>query len=382
MLRNQRFAAPFFAVFAAGMIALAALAPSTPVEITSISANGTNLVLNATVPAGMQNVRLEIKPTLNGEWTQQGVLDVQANEGPVAFAISKPDVETAFFRLVATPSATAGVPPAPSTSAQKVTAQSASVVSPELGYVTIPPVASASATDGVLYVKATIDGSDRMLVTREGIFWNHINWDWPHGAVSVNGVQWKPQQKDYVTTRGNALLIPATLSPQNATLEKIKGRDVVVLERMGTDALIVYVNDTWLGAGDYEFKIHFHPAAPATQPAASTAAKLKITGQFDGSDSFKISATGATLRHTSMKFPTGLRFNEVPWTPGTNNLVLKNEGTNSFLPSGIDFSTAKITRRKGRDLVTLWAEKDDVLVQFADNPLGSDHYELEISFGQ
>lgn len=382
MTRKQRYATPALAVWMTVMMAVAALAPSTPVEITSISANGTNLVVSATVPVGMQNVRLEIKPTLNGEWTQQRMVDVPANEGPVAFSISKPDVETAFFRLVATPSAAAGTPPAPSPSAQKVTTQSASVVSPELGYVTIPPVASETATDGVLHVKATIDGSDRMLVTREGIFWNHINWDWPHGAVSVNGVQWKPQQKDYVTTRGNALLIPATLSPQNATLEKIKGRDVVVLERMGTDALIVYVNDTWLGAGDYEFKIHFHPAAPAPQPAASTPAKLKITGQFDGSDSFRISAAGATLRHTSMKFPTDLRFNDVTWTPGTNNLVLKNEGTNSFLPSGIDFSTAKIARRKGRDLVTLWAEKNDVLVQFADNPNGSDRYEIEISFGQ
>ena len=37
--------------------------------------------------------------------------------------------------------------------------------------------------------------------------------------------------------------------------------------------------------------------------------------------------------------------------------------------------------RKGRDLVTLRRDKDGVLVSFADNPKGSDHYEIEIAFG-
>lgn len=61
--------------------------------------------------------------------------------------------------------------------------------------------------------------------------------------------------------------------------------------------------------------------------------------------------------------------------------MLENEGANAFLPSGIDFSTAKIVGRKGRDLATMWPDRDALWVWFADNPNGSDSYELDISFG-
>ena len=43
---------------------------------------------------------------------------------------------------------------------------------------------------------------------------------------------------------------------------------------------------------------------------------------------------------------------------------------------------AKIVSRKGRDLATMWADKDALWVWFADNPNGSDSYELDISFGR
>ena len=62
--------------------------------------------------------------------------------------------------------------------------------------------------------------------------------------------------------------------------------------------------------------------------------------------------------------------------------MLQNAGTNLFLPSGVDFSTARIISRKGRDLATLWGEEGGLWVWFADNPNGSDYYELEIAFGQ
>jgi len=43
-----------------------------------------------------------------------------------------------------------------------------------------------------------------------------------------------------------------------------------------SNALIVYLDDTPVGAGEYEFKIHFHPAPPKPAPArASTAGNLK-----------------------------------------------------------------------------------------------------------
>ena len=59
-----------------------------------------------------------------------------------------------------------------------------------------------------------------------------------------------------------------------------------------------------------------------------------------------------------------------------------NAGTNTFLPTGVDFSTAKIIHRAGRDLATMRADQDAVWINFADNPNGSDAYELEIGFGQ
>jgi hypothetical protein len=48
-----------------------------------------------------------------------------------------------------------------------------------------------------------------------------------------------------------------------------------------------------------------------------------------------------------------VRLNDLSWNLGETN-VWSNTGTNRFLPSGVDFSTAKITGRKGRDLATLW----------------------------
>ena len=38
--------------------------------------------------------------------------------------------------------------------------------------------------------------------------------------------------------------------------------------------------------------------------------------------------------------------------------MLQNAGANLFLPAGVDFSTARIVSRKGRDLATLWAEAE------------------------
>ena len=71
----------------------------------------------------------------------------------------------------------------------------------------------------------------------------------------------------------------------------------------------------------------------------------------------------------------------MPWPVGQTN-VLHNTGTTAFLPAGVDFSTARILSRKGRDLATAWAEDQVLWVWFADSPNGSDHYEVEIGFGQ
>ena len=350
---------------------------NSQLALTSIAVQGTNLTLVAVVPAGLGEVTLEMRPTLTAPWQAAGAQDVPVGGGEVTFTMQKPG-DMQFFRLTA------------ATSAASV--ESAGVVSAEVNYLTIAPLGVAAASrpgpegeaaepEGVFHFKGMVDGSDRIVITREGALWEHAHWDWPPGPVTVNGRQWDPQEKNYLTTAGAAKFLPECFSLEAVDLERIKGRDVVALERTN-NALIVYLDDTPVGAGEYEFKVHFHPARPkAAKARASTAATLKIAAEIDGSDCVRITATEATWEHKNWDGPASVRFNEVPWSVEQTN-VLQNAGTNVFLPSGVDFSTARIVSRKGRDLATMWAGEKELWVWFADNPNGSDSYELGIAFGQ
>ena len=344
------------------------------IALASIAVQGTNLTLVAVVPPGLGHVTLEMRPTLIAPWQATEALEVPAGGGELTFTIQKPG-DMQFFRL----NAAAGV-------------EGAGVVSVEVNYLTVAPLGSAvpslpgsngqaAEPEAVFHFKGMVDGSDRILITREGALWEHAHWGWPEGAVTVNGTQWNPQQKNYLTTAGEAKFLPECFSLEAVDLERITGRDVVALERTN-NALIVYLDDTPVGAGEYEFKVHFHPASPMPAPArASTATTLKIAAEIDGSDCLRITATEATWDHKLWGGPANVRLNNLPWPVQQTN-VLQNAGTNQFLPSGVDFSTARIVSRKGRDLATLWAEADGLWVSFADSPNGSDQYELEIAFGQ
>ena len=344
---------------------VAVTSPDQPI-ITSLSVVGSNLVFNATFPPGVEHAILEIRPVLADSWQQAALLEISAAGGNVEFSIPKPVLETAFFRLNITLRAT--------TNAQ---------LSAELQYVTIAPLGpdGTNGTDAVFHFKGVVDGSDRILVNREGALWEHVNWGWPDGAVAVNDAQWNPREKNYLTTTGAVAFLPEKFSLADASLEIIEGRDVLALERTNS-GLVVYLNDTPPGAAPYEFKIHFHLAA--MKPVAvrsSPAATLKIAAQIDGSDSLKITAREATWEHRAWSYPGAISLNDISWDVLQTN-VLANAGTNVFLPSGVDFSTARIVSRKGRDVGTMWADTDALWIQFADNPNGADFYELEISFGR
>ena len=352
-----------------GCLALAALTlPANQPVITSLTMGDSRLNFIATFPAGLEKAILEIRPTLIAPWSQAAKLDVPAAGGIVEFNISRPALETAFFRLSATLLATTN------------TAASA-----ELQYLTMPPLAAnptngAATAEAVFHFQGMIDGSDRIVISHSGAFWEHMNWGWP-GAVTVNGVKWNPSEKNYLTTTGAVSFLPETFSLAAVDLEKIAGRDVLALERTN-DALIVYLDDTPTGAAPYEFKIHFHKAS--AQPARArptTIATLKIAARIDGSDLLKITAHEAAWTHQAWSPPPTVKLNEVRWDLQRTNR-LENSGTNTFLPAGVDFSTAKIVRRQGRDLVTLWAEREAIWVSFADNPSGADDCEVEISFGE
>jgi hypothetical protein len=350
-------------------------APSvTDFTISSISIVGTNLSVVAFVPPGLDQVALEISPSLNGNWQETGPMNLPEG-GQLTFTLPKPATPMAFFRLKA-----------------KRHLESTPLLSSELQYVAMPSLASNlfDSGDALFHFKGLVDGSDKIVITRDGALWNHINWGWPHGAVTINGTQWKPQEKNYVTTTGTSKFLPETFSLESVNLETIQGRDVIALERT-PNALVVYLNDTPIGPGEYEFKIHFHPTSQtvgrahspvraAPQAAAGLGSRLKIAARIDGSDCLTITPTQATWNHKFHACPTSVSLNDIHWNPKMNN-ILSNAGTNSFLPAGLDLSTATIVARKGRDLATLWAEHDSLQVYFADNPNGDDSYELEISFG-
>jgi len=354
----------------------AALPPDS-LAINSISADGTNLEFVATFPPGIAQAVLEMRPTLTDEWQSAASLNVPATGGTIDFAIPMPALASAFFRLnVARLAATQpGPPPNP---ALRTNAQ----FSAELQYVVVPPLGPdpTNAAEAVFHFKGMIDGSDRISINHQGALWEHVNWGWPAGAVTVNGSQWNPSEKNYITTTGAVLFLPEKYSLAAARLDIITNRDVLTLERTN-DALMVYLNDTPPGAASYEFKIHFPRARTRPKPVhASSAATLIIAAQIDGSDVLKITRREATWTHQAWAYPDAVRLNNIPWDVRQTN-TLMNAGTNTFLPSDVDFSTAKIVRRQGRDLATLWADADAMWVTFADNPNGADAYELEISFG-
>jgi hypothetical protein len=340
--------------------------PPTDLAIASISVEGTNLSVVALVPTGLEQVALEISPSLNNDWQETALVNLPKG-GQLTFTLPKPAAPMAFFRLKA-----------------RRHFESSPVLSSELQYVAMASLGEnpSDGGDAVFHFKGLVDGSDKIVITRDGALWNHVHWGWPHGAVTINGTEWKPQEKNYVTTTGTSKFLPETFSLDSVHLEVIQGRDIIALER-APDALIVYVNDIPAGPGEYEFNIHFHSASQTAAAAntTSTAARLKIAARIDGSDYLTITATEATWEHKFYACPTSVTLNDMLWNPKKNK-VLKNEGANTFLPAGVDLSTAKIVSRKGRDLATLWADQDSLKIYFADNPNSDDSYELEISFGE
>jgi hypothetical protein len=352
----------------------AALPADAPV-INSISVAGTNLDFVATFPAGVTGAVLKMRATLADIWQPAAALNVPVDGGTIEFTLPLPPLETAFFRLNATMPA--------ATNNQTGGNQSSTRVSAELQFVAVPPLGpdSTNANEAVFHFKGMIDGSDRIVIRHAGALWEHVNWSWPkNGWVTVNGAQWYPSEKNFMTTTGAVAFLPEKYALLSPRLEVISGRDVVALER-GDDALIVYLDDTPPGAAPYEFKIHF-PLAGQHQPEISSpVATLKIAAVIDGSDLLKIMATQAEWTHRHWSYPRSVRLNDVPWDVRQTN-VLANVGTNTFLPAGVDLSSAKIVKRTGRDLATMWADADALWINFADNPNGADAYELVISFGR
>jgi len=147
-----------------------------PPVINSISVAGTNLDFVATFPPDMANGFLEMRPTLTDEWQSVAALNVPADGGIVEFVIPMPTLSSAFFRL--------------NVSMQTATNASAgNRISEELQFVAVPPLGpdSTNTDEAVFHFTGLIDGSDHIVIRRQGALWEHMNWAWPRGAVTVNG---------------------------------------------------------------------------------------------------------------------------------------------------------------------------------------------------
>lgn len=363
------------AFFVSAFLVWAVTTPDNSLAFKSISVEGTNLVLRAVIPAGLEKVTLETRPDLDSKWEAAGMLEVTNAGDEVEFTIPKPD-GMQFMRLNATPIVTTTI---------------SNAISPELNYVTMPSLTVENKTttnslgknvkpssEAVFHFKGRVDGSDKILIRRDGALWSHVNWGWPEGNVLVNGVEWKPSEKNYVTTSGQEKFLPANFRFDSAVLEIVKARDVVALEQ-ASEGLIVYINDTPSGADDYEFKIHF--SSKVKMPPKSSSATLQIVATIDGSECLTLSSNEARWEHFHYQKPKKVMLNDFVWNP-TKEPLLQNVKSSLKLPDGIDFRSAKIVKRKGRDLATLWTTDKELKIYFADNPNGADNYELTIAFGE
>jgi hypothetical protein len=110
--------------------------------------------------------------------------------------------------------------------------------------------------------------------------------------------------------------------------------------------------------------------------------KLKIVARIDGSDEVRITRTEATWVHKHWGWPESpVMINDREWRIDQNP-VLKNSGETRFLPDGLDFKNARLTKTRGRDTAALETSADRLVVYLADSPNGSDLYEVVIEFGK
>jgi RNA polymerase sigma factor (sigma-70 family) len=117
---------------------------------------------------------------------------------------------------------------------------------------TTSPTTLQSAGSIFMDVKATIDGSDMLIVTSQGAQWRHVNTTWP-SSVTINDMPWDVQAQP---TLDNIGLTKADLS--SAEIVTHNGRDTAVMEKTNA-GIVVYFSDAIGGGSQYEMKIRFSP---------------------------------------------------------------------------------------------------------------------------
>jgi hypothetical protein len=239
------------------------------------------------------------------------------------------------------------------------------------------------ATDGrptevLLHVKAIIDGVNRLTLKATSALWEQTLGS-PPESLTINDLNWDSQHHRLLPLPNDEMVLPAGVDYQSVWVEMIKGNGIVACEP-SDDKVAVYVTDMSQHPQPYDFILHFSNVERLAVPHSdSTSAHLKISGLIDGSDRLTITHDGAKWEHLSWGPATGVALNNISW-PLDKTPELKNEGPTQFLPTDVDFSTAKVISRSGRDLVTARGYKDKLVVYFGDTESGSDQYEIDVAF--
>jgi hypothetical protein len=216
-------------------------------------------------------------------------------------------------------------------------------------------------------IYGTFDGTDLITISQENAHWNHLFGDLNVSGVTINGVQWQPSVIYDLPNSGATTFLTNKVNFAAAQLTLLGGRDTVVLNR-SRDSITLSVADTPEGPDNYHFIIDF-PDVPT----------LAIDANIDGSDELHISFAGAQWIHKQWSWPTGVSLNGAQWDPASA-AFLTNAGPSVFLAEPVKFANAVLVESSARDLLTLRASEDGIILNFADNYVGGDLYHALIEF--
>jgi hypothetical protein len=220
----------------------------------------------------------------------------------------------------------------------------------------------------ILDIKATIDGGDLLKITPKGANWIHNQYALPTD-ISVNGVSWDPGLQPNLHKTG---LEDVDFSTARVVWRS--GRDVVAMENT-PDGITVYFNDTPPSAAPYEIKIAMQRASAATRPATRPSGHpvvIDLRAVIDGSDCATFTPQGAQWTHLNESWPGKVTLGGAAWdVQASPELDLPGF-------ANIDFSSARVLSRSGRDTVMMEHEDNGIAVYFADGPNGAAPYEIKI----
>ena len=260
---------------------------------------------------------------------------------------------------------------------------SAAAVAQTTGSDRVKQAGPADSEEIVLSFRGEIAGSDQIKITQTEATWHHSFWGMPSEPVTLNGIPWDPREQDSVKNNGKTRFLKSAVDFRSARMKRIQGRDTVALEQ-NKDSVVIHIDDTLLrGASTYEFQVVFRPRnakADVGKRAGANCATLRIVADIDGSDALHIDVRGARWDHGHWKLPGQVLLNNVSWDPGKSP-TLNNEGETKFLNGPVDFSTARMIKKEGRDLAVMEHTDEGVVIYFADSPLGDAKYEVAIIFG-